>query len=87
MCEDCICGRRNLYGHSVQVSGPSKTCTDTVRSVRSGGDAHAWSWLYSQRSNGAASSRDYSAVSDALILAIVSRRVGEEEDNQLNGSR
>ena len=32
---------QNLYGHSVQVLGPPKTCTDTVRSVRSGGDAHA----------------------------------------------
>ena len=31
---------QNLYGHSVQVFGPPKTCTDTVRSVRSGGDAH-----------------------------------------------
>ena len=30
----------NLYGHSVQVFECFKTCTDTVRSVRSGGYAH-----------------------------------------------
>ena len=31
----------NLYGHSVQVFEHFETCTDTVRSVRSGGYAHA----------------------------------------------
>ena len=28
-----------MYGHSIQVSECFKTCTDTVRSVRSGGYA------------------------------------------------
>ena len=31
----------HLYGHSVQVLRGLETCTDTVRSVRSGADAHA----------------------------------------------